>query len=431
VIETNVEATCLAYSGEGSEILVGHADGVARLWDTARFELEREFTPHDANILAIDSRGSRWATSCAHGKVRIWGGFGDPIREFRNDQGEQEPCWDVAWNRDGTRLLTGHQNRTARVYEPDRGVRRKKMAAPFPVRSVAYGPEEVQVGLTEIGGAVLWEGERESQSAFFAVGEPESDIDRYFVLRFSRDRRMIAAAVRSHDIHLAHWDETVSVLRGHTDLVTSLAWSPEGRFLISGSEDCTARVWDTTTRDCVVVINDVSTVNGVAFHPHGHDCATISEGGTLRIYELDSEWFDLNDAVQQAADVFDGKRGALWPTSAPFDLDFVLDVWTDLRRRGRHQRITNELAQKGESVRQTALGLLELLCGEATTEVPAQGIERYKHPLFRVALADLRLAGELCQRLGGDAIAVANLQRLQRVPTAEMMSSGLSIAPKR
>jgi len=432
VIETDLEAQSLAYSGEGNEILVGHNDGVARLWDVAHFELAAEFIPHEAPILAIDARGSRWATSCARGKVRIWGGFGDPIREFRDEPGLPEhPCWAVAWNREGTRLLTGHQDRSARVYDPERGIRRKKVPAPFPVRSVAFGPEDVQVALTDIGGAMVVEGERESSSGMFSVGEPSETDDRYYVLRFSRDRRMIAAAVRSHEIHLLHWDDTVCVLRGHTDLVTSLAWSPEGRFLISGSEDCTARIWDTTTRECVVVINDVSTVQAVAFHPHGHDCATVSDNGTLRIYELDSDWYDLHDAVAQATAVLDGRRAALWPTAAPVDLDFVLDVWTDLRRRGRHQRITNDLAHKGAAVREMVVDLLELLCAEATTDVPTHGIERYKHPLFRVALADLRLAMDLCQRLGGDAIAAANLQHLQRVPTTEMMTSGLSIRPGR
>jgi WD40 repeat protein len=429
-IDTGVEARCLAYSGEGSEILIGHTDGVPRLWDATRFELAREFIPHESEVLAVDARGSRWATSCAHGKIRIWGGFGDPIREFRDESPYPVPCWAVAWNREGTRLLSGHEDRTARVYEPERALRRKKMAAPFPVRAVAYGPEDVQVGLTEIGSAVLWEGERESSSAIFPLGEPDDDAQGVCALGFSRDRRLIAAAVRSHDIHLSHWDETVYVLRGHTDYVTSLAWSPEGRFLISGSEDCTARIWDTTTRDCVAVINDVATLRGVAFHPHGHDCATISEDGTLKIYELQSDWYDLEDAVTQATAVLDGRRAALWPTSAPLDLDFVLDVWTDLRRRGRHRKISNELAQKGETVRQTVLRLLELLCGEASTSVPTEGIARYKHPLFRVALADLRLAMDLCQRLGGDAIAQANLQRLQRVPTTELMASGLSIPPR-
>jgi WD40 repeat protein len=434
VIETDVPAVCVAYGMEGMEILAGHQDGVPRLWDASHFNLARAFTPHEAPILSIAARGSRWATSDARGKVRIWGAWGQPLREFRDNPGDPElPCWSVAWNQDGTRLLTGHEDQSARLYDPDHAVRLKKMRMPgsrdFAVRAVTFGPEDVQVALMHGGGVQLFEGEREVHSARFPLGEPLPDAERHHAIGFSRDRRLIAAAVRSNDIYLSHWDEPVCVLRGHTDLVTSLAWSPEGRFLLSGSEDCTAKLWDTTTRDCVATMNDVSAVLGVAFHPHGHDCATVSEDGALRIYELESDWFDLRDAIVQAGAVLDGKRVPLWPTTAPLDLDFVLDVWSDVRRRARHTRITNELATIGEKVRRTVLSLLELLSAEATPEVPTHGLDRYKHPLFRVALADLRLATDLCQRLGGDLVAQANLQRLQRIPTVEVAASGLSMMP--
>lgn len=431
-IETEVPALCLAYATEGTEILVGHEDGVPRLFDTLHFELAREFIRHEALVLSVASRASGWATSCGRGKVRIWGPAGEPVREFRDAPGEpQLPCWNIAWNRDGSRLVTAHDDRTLRVYDADHAKRLKKVHVPYDLRAVAFGPEDVQVGLTYPGSAVFLEGEREQISSMFLLGELLPDADRHITFGFSRDRRMIAAAVRNHDIHLSHWDDTVFVLRGHTDLVTSVAWSPEGRFLLSGSEDCTARVWDTTTRDCVVTVNDVSPVRAVAFHPHGHDFATVTEDGTLRIYELESEWFDLGDALQQALHVLDGRRVPLWPTTAPLDLDFILDVWTDLRRRGRHSKIGPDLAARGEAVRSMSLELLALLCADASPEIPRFGLERYKHPLFRVALADIRLATELCQRLGGGPMALADLQRLKRVPTTEVMTSGFSIPPRR
>lgn len=431
-MDTGRPANALAYNAEGMEILVGHDDGVPRLWDVAHFSLSREFIPHGAAVLSVAARGSRWATSCARGRVRVWGGFGEPIREFRDEPGHPElPCHAVLWNLDGTHLLTGHDDRSARLYDPDAARRLKRMTTPTPARAVAFGPEDVQVALLAGGTAMMWEAERETSSATLRLGEPRADLPEFLSLGFSRDRRMIAAAVQSTEIHLSHWDEQVCVLKGHNDVVTCLAWSPEGRYLLTGSEDCTARVWDRTTRDCVATVNDVCSVRAVAFHPHGHDFVTVNEEGTLRVYELDSEWFDLEDAVDQARAVLDGRRVPLWPTTAPLDLDFVLDVWSDVRRRGRHHRVSPELAQKGEALRRTAVELLELLCEGASPDVPPNRLERYLHPLFRIALADLRLAMDLCARLGGGEYALATLHRMQRVATMELAASGLSIPPKR
>lgn len=431
-LETERPATSVAYNAEGLEILVGHADGVARLWDVAHFTLSREFIPHDAAVLSVASCGSRWGTSCQTGRVRVWGGFGEPIREFRDEPGHPvSPCNSVAWNLDGTHLLTGHEDRSVRLYDPTAGKRLKRMAVPAPARAVAFGPEDVQVALLTGGTVMMWALERESPTATLQLGEPNPQLPDFNSFAFSRDRRMLATAVQSQEVHLSHWGELLCALKGHNDVVTCLAWSPEGRYLLTGSEDCTARVWDTTTRDCVATVNDVCTVRGVAWSPHGHDFVTVNEDGTLRVYELDSEWFDLDDAVEQALAVLEGVRMPLWPTKAPMDLDFVLDVWSDVRRRGRHLRMSNELAERGAALRNTVLELLGLLCGDASPEVPPGRLERYTHPLFRIALADPRLASDLCVRLGGGEYALATLQRMQRATTMELATSGWTIAPKR
>lgn len=431
-VETERPATSVAYNAEGLEILVGHEDGVPRLWDVAHFTLSREFIPHDSPVLSVAARGSRWATSCSSGRVRVWGGFGEPIREFRDEPGHPvTACRTVRWNLEGTHLLTGHDDRSVRLYDPDAGKRLKRRSVPGVPRSVAYGPEDVQVAFMPGGVATMWEAERDNPTATLGIGEPVADLPSEFSLEFSRDRRMLAAAAQSQEIHLCHWDELVCTLKGHTDVVNCLAWSPEGRYLLSGSEDCTARVWDTTTRDCVAVVNDVCGVRAVAWSPHGHDFVTVNEHGTLRVYELESEWFDLESAMDQAQLALDGRRTPLWPTKAPLDLDFVLDVWSDIRRRGRHLRMTPELATKGAGFRAMIVELLTLLCEGASPEVPPARMERYMHPLFRIALADLRLASDLCVVLGGGEYALATLQRMQRANTMELATSGWSIPPKR
>jgi WD40 repeat protein len=40
-------------------------------------------------------------------------------------------------------------------------------------------------------------------------------------------------------------------LHGHTSWVRSVAWSPDGRILASGSQDETIKLWDVKTGECL------------------------------------------------------------------------------------------------------------------------------------------------------------------------------------
>ncbi|KAF9174807.1 hypothetical protein BGX21_001032 [Mortierella sp. AD011] len=68
-----------------------------------------------------------------------------------------------------------------------------------------------------------------------------------------------------------------SMMRGSLSDIYDLAWSPDGRFIISGSIDNTARIWDVKDAKCIHVITDHHHyVQGVAWDPLGEFVATQS-----------------------------------------------------------------------------------------------------------------------------------------------------------
>lgn len=56
-------------------------------------------------------------------------------------------------------------------------------------------------------------------------------------------------------------------LKGHTDDVNSLAWSSDGLFLVSGSDDSTIQKWNVSTGECELVIQTPDLVFPVALSP--------------------------------------------------------------------------------------------------------------------------------------------------------------------
>ena len=78
-------------------------------------------------------------------------------------------------------------------------------------------------------------------------------------------------------------------LQGHTLSVNCLAWTADGRTLISGSHDDTIRTWNTSTWQQLAVLTRYnSSVYGIAISPNGRILASASFNKTARLWNLEN-----------------------------------------------------------------------------------------------------------------------------------------------
>ena len=88
-----------------------------------------------------------------------------------------------------------------------------------------------------------------------------------------------------NDTHLPVW-----VFSGHNYEVRSVAFSPCGGYIASGSCDTTIKLWDVSTKECIHTFEGHKDfINSIAFSPCGKYIASSSDDNTIKLWKTPHE----------------------------------------------------------------------------------------------------------------------------------------------
>jgi WD40 repeat protein len=236
------------------------------------------------------------------GEVKLWDAATG--REFWSHKGQDLKVHGLAFHPDGQHLVCGSYG-IVTVLDVQTGQGRLTLRGGKEKgggRGLAFSPDGHLLACTSGDGrgngeVTVWDWPAGQQRLTLS-----GHIREIFCVAFSPDGRRLVTGGTDQTIKL--WDAATGqealTLRGHEGIVWSVAWGRDGHRLVSAATDQAVRVWDATPWQDGESGQEVQTIRGqevqtirghragvlsVAFHPQGSLLASGSADGTYKLWD--------------------------------------------------------------------------------------------------------------------------------------------------
>ena len=276
--EHTSSVTSVVYSPNGKYVASGSGDGTIKLWEVSSGSCVKTLEEHTGSVTSVVySPDGRYVVSGSRDKtIKVWEvATGVCIKTFEGHTGD---VYSVAYSPDGKYIASGSFDHTIKLWEVSSGSCVKTLEEhTSSVTSVVYSPD----------GRYLVSGSRDKTIKVWGVATGvciktcEGHTGGVHSVAYSPDGKSIASG--SFDDTIKLWEVSsgscVKTLKAKM-VVTSLSYSPDGAYLTSSFWDNGIKLWDLATGECVKTFGGhTNSVYSVCYSPNGKYLATGSADG--------------------------------------------------------------------------------------------------------------------------------------------------------
>jgi len=310
----------LAFSRDGQRLAVGLQSGVVGIW-----ALDAQRAPQ--RLFAFDISNTPVCSVCFHptdakrlvlgggdGSVQLWDVGSKDTESLAIVFPHKGPVWSVSYSADGKTLASASADKTIRIWDMTTPELREKallVGHTAPVRSLAYSTSNGWLASGSEDGAVrLWS---PTGTPTTAARTFPAQVGKVHTLAFHADGKTLAVGGSEKRIclwQLPHPSTKLeqprleNKLEGHAADVFAVAFrGPDGKQLLSGSADWTARLWHWQDAAHAAPVGHLSIVTAAVFSADGRFLATCGRDGTIRLWNLDGTAPQERLVLKDQADV--------------------------------------------------------------------------------------------------------------------------------